>query len=544
MQVAATRPDILHIPLADALNRLQDSTSSFDDLTAKRIVRRALQGALRKAQHEIEKTQHSSTGLPYIKNNDDLQTFLNSLSEKPVAAASIAQVYKGYLPGFGPVAVKVQRPGIRKKVERDATLFHSVAEWLEQQKWTRGTPLYGEPLFGTTQFVKTVDEFTARVFEDMDFEREVHNMQVFANLYDPRQGPPSKISRRNPLVVPKVIPELCTDRIIIMEWLEGTKLIDIQDDIQDKQNSEQERLESLALVCKAIESTLSQMFDTGIVHAEPHSANLLKIKGANGDVKLGYLDFGLVNEIPQRFRDGIVCAVVQVVFARNIEAVADLCVEVGLLSEEQMKDPSERKKFLTALERAFDNILIWPKNKSGLHTALPKVRFQNLLTSLAVLIATFKFTVPPYFLNNARALATLEGIALKLDPNFNILRVIYPYSINQLMLNPKVSHKAQESFLDICRNPETKLVDWNRFMMLLNDWSMFTGHRKRRIFWDLATSAGGRRVGYRIVSEFFMKRYRRLRNFVLLQKNVIRNGVADDLRMRPMARIRQHQQAS
>jgi predicted unusual protein kinase regulating ubiquinone biosynthesis (AarF/ABC1/UbiB family) len=65
--------------------------------------------------------------------------------------------------------------------------------------------------------------------------------------------------------------------------------------------------------------------------------------------------------------------------------------------------------------------------------AIPKVHFEKLLALLASLIANFKFSVPPYFLNNAQALATLEGIAFTLDPDFNILRVIYPYSINQLM---------------------------------------------------------------------------------------------------------------
>lgn len=104
---------------------------------------------------------------------------------------------------------------------------------------------------------------------------------------------------------------------------------------------------------------------------------------------------------------------------------------------------------------------------------------------MASLVASFEFSIPPYFLNNARALATLEGIALKLDPEFNILRVIYPYSINHLMRNPSVSKITQETFVHICENPETKLVDFNNFMVLLNDWAMFTGYRKRKVFWDL-----------------------------------------------------------
>lgn len=371
--------------------------------------------------------------------------------------------------------------------------------------------MHGEPLLGQMNLVHTVDEFTRCILEDMDFEREVHNMQVFAKLYDHRHD---RISKFVEVFVPKVFPELCTRRIIIMEWLEGKKLTDIAVDEENNVESAEEREENLKLVKKAIECTLAQLLDTGVLHADPHTGNLLKVKTGEGQVELGYLDFGLVNEVPQRFRDGIVCAVVQIVFARNIEAVADLCVDTGLLSEESMSDPEQRKKLHDALKYAFEHILIWPTDKRGRATEIPKVRFQNLLGSLAVITANFDFTVPPYFLNNARALATLEGIALRLDPNFNILRVIYPYSINHLMSNPQVSQKAQETFLEICRNPKTKLVDWGRFNLLLNDWALLTGHRKRRIFWDLLVSRGGRHVSFCIVREWFFKRGRQINRLV------------------------------
>lgn len=408
--------------------------------------------------------------------------------------------------------MKVQRPGIRRKVERDATLFHSVATWIESQSWPRGTPMHGQPLFGTMQIVQTVDEFTSRILEDMDFQREVENMQVFAKLYDLRHSSAHKSVQ---VVVPRVIPELCSSRVIVMEYIDGVKLTEIGCEGSDDECSDSNFAveENLALVQRAIEYTLSQLLETGVVHADPHTGNLLKVR-TNGKVELGYLDFGLLNEVPQRFRDGIVSAVVQVVFAYNIEAVADLCVDVGLLSEEKMSDTEQQKKLVDSLKRAADNILIWPKDRRGRSTAIPKLRFQNLLASLAIIVSTFEFTVPPYFLNNIRALATLEGIALKLDPNFNILRVIYPYSINHLMCNPRVSHKAQETFLEICRNPTSKLFEVERFRILLNDWAMLTGHKKRRIFWDLVTSTGGRHVSSRIVQEWALKRIRCVRTFL------------------------------
>lgn len=250
-QVMATRPDIVRVPIAEALINLPDSLPPFDNKIARRIIRRDIN-----AQRQPN---------PYLKTKSDYESFFDSLSNRPIAAGSMAQVYKGMLPGFGPVAVKVQRPGIRKKVERDATLFHSVATWLEGLRWPRGTPFAGEPLLGYMQIVQTVDEFTSRVFEDMDFEREAQNMQLFAAMYCHKRGLSNSVS----VVVPQLIPELCSSRVIVMEWIEGTKLTDV---VSPEGNADAVIQENLALVTKAIECTLSQLLTTGIVHAgkNPH----------------------------------------------------------------------------------------------------------------------------------------------------------------------------------------------------------------------------------------------------------------------------------
>lgn len=193
-----------------------------------------------------------------------------------------------------------------------------------------------------------------------------------------------------------------------------------------------------------------------------------------------------------------------------MEAVADLAVDLELLPRERLeKDPVERERLVNALQAAFDSILIWPRDDKGRSTAVPRVRFDNLVYSLSNLVANFEFTIPPYGMSNARALATLEGMALELDPSFNILRVIYPYSINRLMRNPAVSNLVEETFMDIIRSPEgNQLFDPHRFKTLLNDWAVLTGYKKRKIFWDLATSTGTRRVCFRLIKEWYQTRVR------------------------------------
>ena len=96
-----------------------------------------------------------------------------------------------------------------------------------------------------------------------------------------------------------------------MEWIEGTKLTDVQ----TTGNSVKE---NLVLVKVAIDSTLSQLLVTGVLHADPHAGNLLKVPLEDGKVTLGYLDFGLLSTIPSQVRDALVCAVALQVFERDV----------------------------------------------------------------------------------------------------------------------------------------------------------------------------------------------------------------------------------
>jgi len=108
-----------------------------------------------------------------------------------------------------------------------------------------------------------------------------------------------------------------------MEWIEGTKLTDVQTNANTKYNANNLQgndsvKENLALVKVAIDSTLSQLLVTGVLHADPHAGNLLKVRLEDGSITLGYLDFGLLSTIPSQVRDALVCSVVLQVFSRDI----------------------------------------------------------------------------------------------------------------------------------------------------------------------------------------------------------------------------------
>ena len=239
-QALASRPDVIPQGLATALSSLQDNMKSFDTTTAKSIIRRELSGIL---------------------EENEIIIFLASLTDEPVAAASVGQVYKGYLPEYGTVAVKVQRPGIRSLVERDAALLKAIATWAES---IPALPTFGEKQanrFIATELVDAVEEFMSRIIEELDYHNEAANVAIFASLYCQRVG-------TTPMcVVPEIFTKLCTNNVLIMEWIEGMKLTALESNAKDALT---ENAKSLEVVRSGIACTLSQLLETGVLHADPH----------------------------------------------------------------------------------------------------------------------------------------------------------------------------------------------------------------------------------------------------------------------------------
>lgn len=463
-QALASRPDIIPKSLADALSTLQDDMQPFSTDIAKDIMRSELNVTV-----------------------DDVDALVESLSEEPVAAASIGQVYKGYLPKYGHVAVKVQRPGIRTVVERDAALLLSVADWIESIP----SPTTKRDRLVATELVDAVDEFMSRVFEELDYRNEAANAATFARLYSYRTGS----SKHVKVVVPEIIPELCTDNVLVMQWLNGTKLTYVNNSSVDDLS------ENLRLLEIAIECTLSQLLDTGVLHADPHGGNLLKIILPDGKPMLGYLDFGLLSTVPFQVRDALVCSVAQLVFAQDVEAVAKLFGDLSLLPQEVLLDPMERAALTDALNKTMMDALVYPDKVTEGQTKIPKLKFDKLLDSLTRLIPRFRFQLPPYFINNARALSTLEGIARTLNPDFNVLQVMYPYALNRLLANPTKSPVVDATLQSLIRSPTTGRIERARISKLLTDSALLTGYRQRRVLWDILSSGGGRRLTWKIGGE-------------------------------------------
>ena len=212
-----------------------------------------------------------------------------------------------------------------------------------------------------------------------------------------------------------------------------------------------------------------------------------------GVTRIGYVDFGLLSKVPEQVRDGLVCAVAQMVFARNVDAVADLFGELQLLPADVLEDPLERKALINALDSTLSNVLVYENtsnmvDSSDVKSQVPTLRFDRLLDGMAQLVPRFRFKLPPYFLNNARALGTLEGMAREIEPSFNVLQVLYPYALNILLSNPKGSQVIERTLQSLIRSPVTNRISLKRAQKLLNDSAVITGLSRRKVMADVLSS--------------------------------------------------------
>lgn len=236
--------------------------------------------------------------------------------------------------------------------------------------------------------------------------------------------------------------------------------------------------------------------------------------------QLGYLDFGMMSTVDSRVRDALVCSVVLLVFARDVERVANLFGELELLPDDVMNNPQEMRLLEQSLDKTFEEVLIYPECEvvdSGC-TQIPSLRFDKLLDALTRLVPRFRFDLPPYFINNARALSTLEGIARSLDPTFSVLQVVYPYALNRLLRNPSGSSVVDDTLQRLIRSPVTGRIDRSKVGKLLDDAALITGFKRRKVLFDILKTRGGWRLTRMIATEsieqrLFPRRLLRLRRF-------------------------------
>ena len=189
---------------------------------------------------------------------------------RPVAAASLAQTYRARLPDGRAVAVKALYPGIERLVRSDLRVLKLVL-WLDSR--VGGYPL--EPVY---------EELAQNVPLEVDLVHEAHAMAAMAEQLgdDPR------------VVIPKTVWEHTSRRVLVMEWIDGIKITEVER--MRTAGIDVQRIADLLLDCYA-----RQMLVEGFFHADPHPGNLFALPGD----RIAIVDFGLTKRLTPAFRHSL-----------------------------------------------------------------------------------------------------------------------------------------------------------------------------------------------------------------------------------------------
>ena len=362
-QALSTRPDLVSPVVLEELSALQDHLPPFSNTMAMACIAEDL-------------------GAP-------VGQLFTQLSQEPISAASLGQVYKGQLPDGRAVAVKVQRPGLREQITLDLYIVRNLALWIK--RYTR---------FVRSDLVGLVDELGTRVFEEMDYIHEADNAERFANLHRHNQR----------IAVPEIHRRLTNRRVLTMEWIEGIKLTQVKE-VQAL------GLDPEDMINVGVNCSLEQLLEHGYFHADPHPGNLLAL----ADGRIAYLDFGMMSQVKRSSRIGLIRAVVHLV-NKDFDKLSKDFVQLGFLTQEV-----DLKPIVPAFAKVFSHAL------TG---GVSQMDFKSVTDDLSGVMYRFPFQVPPYYALIIRSLVTLEGIALSINPEFKILGAAYPYFATRLLVDP------------------------------------------------------------------------------------------------------------
>ncbi|MFY9268703.1 MAG: AarF/ABC1/UbiB kinase family protein [Candidatus Manganitrophaceae bacterium] len=377
-QILSMRADLVGVDLSRELSKLQSDAAPFPEEAAREILREEL--------------------------GDDPETLFKSFEKTPIAAASLAQVHRAFLTDGTEVAVKIQRPGIRKIIEQDIHLLFFLAGLAERFL----------PELRIYRPTKVVKEFADWTLRELDFKAEGHNAERFRYIF-----------QENPdIIIPKIYWEYTTPRVLTASFSHGINVTDLEEIAA--LGVDRKKLASIG-----VDAFFKQFFIAGFFHADPHPGNFF----AMPDGKLCLHDFGMVGYLDQTSRRELLSCLIAFV-NKDIEAYTRHLLHVATVDDKS--DVAGFQKDIAGILSEFffsdrSPSVAWAFFRVINKAAQSGIRFQADLALFG------------------KALVTTEGMGSALYPEFDFNKELEPYvrrALKDYFSPRRTFQKIQSDLLD------------------------------------------------------------------------------------------------
>ncbi len=358
-QMLALRPDIIPDTLCKELYALLDRVPSFGVDQVKLILEKELQSPI--------------------------ENIFDNFGWTPIASASFSQVHKAKLKNGKTVAIKIQRPGIQQLVNKDIWILYLITNFVD---------MIFQP---TNKVTNLVHEFSDWTHEELDYNLEINNIQRFSEL-----SKEVNADIRGPIVYES----LCTQKIIVMEFIEGKSLAQI---ITDKQNPKP--FDGKEITRRLISHALEMCHIHGYFHADPHPANIIY----SPTDELVYVDFGIMGSLTKKERVTLLRYFRSMLASDTNEAftaLSSLCQVPSSVNREQVK--IEYNRLAQKIENTFQSKTYLEQQKlSG-----------PILTDILKLFQKNGFQLPISIVRYFKMFETMEGLVFALYPNLQATEML------------------------------------------------------------------------------------------------------------------------
>ncbi len=356
-QLMSTRPDLLPANYIAALSRLQDTVSPVPGEKVLAIIQ-------------------SELGAPV----DEL---FAAFDREPLATASLAQVHRAVLHDGTEVAVKVQRPGVRQRIEIDLEVMHEMARFAT--KHTSFGARYG--------LMQMVRELEHSLSQELDFRQEAENTRLISR----------QISEFQRLMTPTVYSDYTSRRVLTLSFVQGRHLADVS-------RSELERLDVKPIATDLLAAYLKQIVIDGVFHCDPHPGNIFLCE----DGRLALMDFGMVGRFDAGQKDHIILLLLA--FAERLgERVADTYLEML-----ELPKGFDRRAFTQDVSALVSRYHDMSGGRMALGTALLDLTRMSQVHGIGV---------PSSMTLLGKAMLNLDGTIRALSPELDPVQLIRDYML-------------------------------------------------------------------------------------------------------------------